>query len=59
VDRAGAVQRAERAVEDGQVLEPEPGRALDRALLVDVVDDLVDLGVVVTEAPEREGARSG
>ena len=59
VDRAGAVQRAERAVEDGQVLGLEVRRALDRVLLVDVRDDLVDLGLGVAEALERQRGRCG
>ncbi len=44
-DEALAVARLEGAVEDGQVLVLQVRRALDRVLLVDVLDDRLDLVV--------------
>ena len=53
VDRPRAVGRAERAVEHGEVLVLEPGRALNRLLGVDVLGDGLDLVVAVREVLER------
>ena len=49
VDGALAVRGRERAVEDGQVLLAQLGRALDRLLLVDVLEDVLDLARRVAE----------
>ena len=50
VDRALAVGGREGAVEDGEVLGLEVRRALDRLLLVDVLDDVLDLSGAVARA---------
>ena len=55
VDRARALRRLEGAVEDGQVLGLDAGRAFDGAGGVDVADDGVHLVVVVAELEERGG----
>ena len=59
VDRARAVQRPEGAVEDGQVLLLEAGRAFDRPLLVHVVHDRVDLGLGRSPGAGARAGRSG
>ena len=55
--RALAVDRLEGAVEDGQVLGLERGRALDRLALVDVLDDLLDLRGGVAKLLQRRRHR--
>ena len=57
VDRALAVGRLERAVEDRQVLWLEVRRALDRLVLGQVGEDLVDLFRAVAEL--AQGRRDG
>ena len=57
VDGPLAVDRLERAVEDRQVLGLEAGRALDRLVLVDVGEDLLDLRRVVAELAQRRRDR--
>ncbi len=57
VDRAGPVVGLEGAIEDGQVLVPEMGRALDGVMLVDVADDLLHLFRRVAQA--FQGGRNG
>ena len=52
-----AVDGLEGAVEDRQVLGLEAGRALDRLALVDVGDDLLDLGRRVAELAQRRRDR--
>ena len=54
IDRV-AVARLERAVEDGQVLLAEGRGSFDRLALVDVGDDLLDLGRRVAELPQGGG----
>ena len=53
VNGARALRRLERAVEDGQVLGLDAGRAFDGAGRVDVADDGVDLIVVISKLEER------
>ena len=55
VDGAGALGGLEGAIEDGEVLGLDAGRAFDGAGGVDVADDGVDLGVGVAELEERGG----
>ncbi len=57
-DVAAVVDRivAHRAGEHRQVLGVEAGGADDRLVVVDVPDDLVDLFVGVSEAPQRAGS---
>ena len=55
VDGAGALGGLEGAVEYGEVLVLDVGRAFDGAGGVDVADDGVDLGVGVAELEERRG----
>ncbi len=55
VDGAGSLGGLEGAVEDGEVLGLDVGRALDGSGGVDVADDGVDLGVGVAELEERGG----
>ena len=55
VDGAGALGGLEGAVEDGEVLGLDGGRAFDGAGGVDVADDGLDLGVGVAELEERAG----
>ena len=55
VDGAGALGGLEGAIEDGEVLGLDVGRAFDGAGGVDVGDDGVDLGVGVAELEERRG----
>ena len=55
VDGAGALGGLEAAIEDGEVLLLDSGRALDGAGGVDVADDGVDLGLVVAELDEGGG----
>ena len=57
VDRALALDRLEGAVEHRQVLVLEVRRALDRLVLVDVLDDLGDLGLRVAEPLQRRRDR--
>ena len=57
VDRALAVGRLEGAVEHRQVALEQVRRALDRLLLVDVGDDVVDLRGGVAELLERHRHR--
>ena len=57
MDGAGAVDRLEGAVEDGEVLGLELRRAFDRLALVDVGDDRVHLGGRVSEL--AQGGRHG
>jgi hypothetical protein len=53
MDRAGPAGGPERAVEHREVLRTQCGRALDRLLLVDVLDDLLHFLGIVPEAAER------
>ena len=55
VDGTGALGGLEGAIEDGEVLGLDGGRAFDGAGGVDVADDGVDLSVVVAELEERGG----
>ena len=55
MNRPLAVGGLERAVEHRQVLVLEERRALDRFLLVDVMDDRFDFGRRVSELLERQG----
>ena len=55
VDGAGSLGRLEAAIEDGQVLGLDAGRALDGAGGVDVADDGVDLVGRVAELEEGLG----
>ena len=55
VDGAGALGGLEGAVEDGEVLGLDVGRAFDGAGGVDVGDDGLDVGVGVAELEERAG----
>ena len=57
VDRALAARRLEGAVEHRQVAVQQVRRALDRLLLVDVLDDVVDLRRGVAEPLERHRHR--
>src|SRR5262249_14689522 len=49
VDRARSALRLEGAVEYGQVLGPDEGRALDGPVVIDVLRDLADLRLGVAE----------
>ena len=55
MDGAGALGGLEGAVEYGEVLGLDGGRAFDGAGGVDVADDGVDFGVGVAELEERGG----
>ena len=55
LDGARALGGLEGAVEDGEVLGLDAGRAFDGAGGVDVVDDAFDFGFLVAELEERAG----
>ena len=53
MNRAAAVGRLERAIENRQVFGFQAGRALDSSLLVHEVHDGFNLGIVIAELPQR------